>query len=150
MLPAWLKGLQSDSLLFPKLRKRRTWLMVKKDRERIGIAYETAEGIADFHAAGRHTHITELLRNGATLPEANELARYQDVKMTMRYTHIGMEDQSIAIRRLPLVQLPTQDAGEQTGDVSVGPKTLQCSASASVDSTWQNVSRLVTLGRQWL
>ena len=29
----------------------------------------------NFHAAGRHTHITELHRNGATLAEARELAR---------------------------------------------------------------------------
>ena len=41
--------------------------MVKKDLERVGIPYETADGIADFHAAGRHSHITGLLKNGATL-----------------------------------------------------------------------------------
>ena len=33
--------------------------MVKKDLERVGIPYKTEEGVADFHAAGRHTHITE-------------------------------------------------------------------------------------------
>jgi site-specific recombinase XerD len=71
--------------------------MVKKDLERVGIAYETEEGIADFHAAGRHTHITELLRNGASLPEAKELARHSDVSMTMRYTHIGLNDQAKAV-----------------------------------------------------
>jgi hypothetical protein len=71
------------------------------DLERIGVPYETAQGIADFHAAGRHTHVTQLLRNGATLPEAKELARHSDVKMTMRYAHIGLEDQAEAIRRLP-------------------------------------------------
>ena len=58
--------------------------MVKKDLKAAGIPYQTPEGIADFHAAGRHTHITQLLRNGATLPKAKELARHQDVKMTMR------------------------------------------------------------------
>ena len=85
----WPANKPSDKL-FPKLDRKKTWLMVKKDLERVGIAYETEEGIADFHAAGRHTHITELLRNGATLAEAKELARHSDVKMTMRYTHIGM------------------------------------------------------------
>ena len=39
--------------------------MIKKDLERAGIPYQTEEGTADFHAVGRHTHITELLRNGA-------------------------------------------------------------------------------------
>jgi len=57
-------------------------------------AYETEDGIADFHAAGRHSHITELLRNGTSLPEAKELARHSDVKMTMKYAHIGITDQA--------------------------------------------------------
>ena len=41
-------------------------LMVKKDLERVGIPYrDELNRVADFHAAGRHTHITELLRNDA-------------------------------------------------------------------------------------
>jgi integrase len=101
MLKEWLVGMRPDELLFPKLAHRRTWFMVKKDLERVGIPYETADGIADFHAAGRHTHITELLRNGASLPEARKLARHSDIKMTMRYTHIGIEDQARALAKLP-------------------------------------------------
>jgi hypothetical protein len=42
--------------------------LVKFDLERAGIPYKTADGVADFHAAGRHTHITELLRNGHHFP----------------------------------------------------------------------------------
>ncbi len=30
-----------------------------------------------------------------------ELARHSDVKMTMRYTHIGIEDQADALKKLP-------------------------------------------------
>lgn len=101
MLRVWLQGMQTNDVLFPKLAKRRTWLMVKKDLERAGIPYKTSEGIADFHAAGRHTHITELFRNGASITEVRELARHQDVKMTMRYTHIGLEDQARALAALP-------------------------------------------------
>lgn len=101
LLPQWLRGLEPDQVLFPKLAKRRTWYMVKKDLERAGIAYETPEGIADFHAAGRHTDITGLLTNGATLPEAKELARHTDVKMTMRYAHIGISNQAKALANLP-------------------------------------------------
>ena len=70
MLREWLVGVGPDQLLFPKLARRRTWLMVKKDLERIGIPYETAEGIADFHAAGRHSHITGLVRNGDFAPRS--------------------------------------------------------------------------------
>ncbi len=118
MLQEWLPGLPLDAFLFPKLGRRRTWLMVKKDLQRVGIAYETPEGIADFHAAGRHTHITQLLRNGATLPETMQLARHTDVKMTMRYVHIGIDDQANAVAKLP----GWQRIGSGTS-VSDGPDT---------------------------
>ena len=101
MVTEWIKGVQPNEPLFEKLGRRKTWLMVKKDLERAGVPYQTDEGIADFHAAGRHTHITELLRNGATLPEARELARHSDVRMTMRYTHISLDDQARALSSLP-------------------------------------------------
>ena len=101
MLREWLRGIAPGEPIFPKLARRKTWLMVQKDLERVGIPYETEEGIADFHAAGRHSHITELLRNGATLPEAMELARHTDVKMTMKYTHVGIADRAKAVANLP-------------------------------------------------
>jgi len=72
MLRDWLEGIGPSEKLFPKLDRRKTWFMVQKDLERAGIPYETEGGVADFHAAGRHTHITELFRNGATLTEAKE------------------------------------------------------------------------------
>ncbi len=75
--------------------------MVKKDLERVGIPYrDDQERVADFHAAGRHTHITELLRNGVSVPEAKELARHTNVRMTMKYAHIGLDDQAKAIAKL--------------------------------------------------
>jgi integrase len=100
MLTQWLKDYEPAKVLSPKLAKRRFWFMVKRDLERVGIEYETPEGIADFHAAGRHTHITELPRDGASLPEAKQLARHSDTKMTMRYTHIGIADQAKALKQL--------------------------------------------------
>ena len=84
------------------LERKKTWFMVKKDLERVGIPYETEEGFADFHAAGRHSHITGLLRSGATLTQARELARHGDIRMTMRYTHIGIDDQAAALASLPM------------------------------------------------
>jgi len=110
MLREWLAGMADSEKLFPKLDRRKTWFMVKRDLERVGIPYETADGFADFHAAGRHTHITELLRNGATLPEAKELARHSDVKMTMKYTHIGINDQARAVAALPVPQTASEPA----------------------------------------
>lgn len=35
--------------------------MVRKDLERVGTPYRNEKGIADFHEAGRHTHITGLI-----------------------------------------------------------------------------------------
>lgn len=101
MLKEWIPGIKPSQKLFPKLERRKTWHMVKLDLERVGLKYETEEGIADFHAAGRHSHITELLRNGASLPEAQKLARHSDIKMTMKYTHIGLGDQARAVAKLP-------------------------------------------------
>jgi integrase len=109
-LPKWLRGLQPGDKLFPNLARKKTYIMVRKDLERIGIAYETPDGIADFHAAGRHSHITELLRSGASLPEAKELARHTDIKMTMRYTHIGLKDQARAISAMPSPKLNQNSA----------------------------------------
>ncbi len=103
MLGDWLKGLEPDQPLFPKLKNRRTWLMVKLDLERAGIPYTTPEGDADFHAAGRHTHITQLIRSGASLSEAKKLARHSDIQMTTRYTHFGLADQARALAALPLL-----------------------------------------------
>ena len=111
MATEWVRGLSRNDVLFPKLAKRRTWLMVKKDLERAGIAYQNEEGIADFHASGRHTHITQLLRNGATLPEAMQLARHSDVRTTMKYTHIGIDDQAKALANLPCQDIVRKSRG---------------------------------------
>lgn len=92
ILADWVEGKNPYEKLFPKLDRRNMWVIIKMDLESAGIPYQTEEGIADFHAAGRHTHITELLRNGATVPQAKELARHSDVRTTMKYTHIGIVD----------------------------------------------------------
>ena len=79
MLRDWLDELQPGEPLFPKVAKKKCWFMVQKDLERVDIPYRNEQGVADFHAAGRHTHITELIRNGASVPQAKELARHSDV-----------------------------------------------------------------------
>ncbi len=101
MVRDWIAELKPEEVLFPKLARRRTWLMVKKDLERVGIPYKTKEGIADFHAAGRRSYITGLVRSGVSLPLVMSLARHRDVRMTMRYTHLGIDEQATALKRLP-------------------------------------------------
>ena len=114
-LPGWLRDLGPDEPLFPKIARRKTWLLVKKDLERVGIPYETADGVADFHASGRHSYVTELLRNGASITEVRELARHSDVRMTMKYTHIGLEDQARALAALPAPGTTWQRSGSAPG-----------------------------------
>jgi integrase len=114
MLRDWLKDLTPGQNLFSGLERRRTARMVRKDLKAAGIPFETDDGIADFHAAGRHTHITELLRNGVSIPAAKELARHSDVNQTMRYTHIGLTDQAKAVAQLPAAGLrpPAEHAND--------------------------------------
>ena len=131
LLPRWLDGIEPDSPLFPRLDRKKTWLMVKKDLERVGIPYETPEGIADFHAAGRHSHITGLVRHGATLVEAKELARHADVRQTMKYTHIGLEDQALALAGLPSPFASAARDGLHYGCTSGGVSGQELAASVT-------------------
>lgn len=96
----WINKMAPETNLFPRLDRKKTWLMVKLDLERVGIPYETAEGVADFHAAGRHSHVTELFRSGASPTQVRELARHSDIRMTMRYTHVGLAEQARALAGL--------------------------------------------------
>ena len=102
----WIAGIEPDEPLFPRLARKKTYTMVQKDLERAGIPYETHEGLADFHAAGRHSHITGLVRSGASIMEAKELARHADIRQTAKYTHIGMEDRAEALAALPFPLAP--------------------------------------------
>lgn len=131
MAREWIAGMDTDQPLFPRLDRKKTWLMVKLDLERIGIDYETPDGIADFHAAGRHSHVTGLLKNGATLVEAKELARHADVRMTMKYTHIGLDDQAAALAGLPLPKTCTNANGSGIGRESGGVLGQKLSAGGS-------------------
>jgi hypothetical protein len=138
MVHTWLKGLAPAEKLFPLLAKREGSVMVKKDLERIGIAYENEDGIADFHAAGRHTHITELLRNGTSLAAAKELARHSDAKMTMKYTHIGLNDQAKAVANLPAPRMPAKNAVREQAlhrrCISGGAESHSASSAGKTDN----------------
>lgn len=73
-LREWTKGLRPTQPLFLGLGKKKLSAMIRLDLKLAEIQYQTADGIADFHAAGRHSYITQLIRSGASLPEAMELA----------------------------------------------------------------------------
>jgi len=74
----------------------------QKREESDFLAYCDENGLyADFHA-NRHTFITNLSRAGVKPRTAQALARHSDIRLTMGvYTHIGLEDQALAIEALP-------------------------------------------------
>jgi hypothetical protein len=91
----------------------------------------------------RDTYITELLRNGVSLVEARELARHSDVRMTMKYTHIGLDDQAQALAKLrgltpPLV--PAEVATDVAGKPDHKPEGCPRSGHARAVSACQNTS----------
>jgi hypothetical protein len=116
----WIAGIDADRPLFPRLDRKKTWPMVRKDLERIGVPCESPDGIADFHVAYRHFHVTGLLRNGASLVEAKVLARHADVRMTIKFTHIALEDQAAALAGLPLPKMCANANGSGIGRDSGG------------------------------
>jgi integrase len=128
----WIKGMPQNEPLFPKLGERKAYVMIRRDLEAAGIPYETEEGLADFHAAGRHTHITGLLSNGVSLVAARELARHSDVRMTMRYTHIGLADQATAVNQLPSVQMPAILSDGCLQNEEEGCLRIVCTSSGAV------------------
>ena len=67
--------------------------------------------------------ITELLRNGASLVEARQLARHSDIRMTMQYTHIGIDDQARAVAAIPAPGHPQTDQPEEESWEYIGSKT---------------------------
>ena len=112
LLTGWFDQLGNRQKLFPSLAKKKTWLMVKKDLELAEIPYKTDEGVADFHAAGRHSYVSGLVASGASITQVKELARHGDIRMTMRYTHVGMDEKVNALNGLefPKEETATDDA----------------------------------------
>ena len=90
--------------------------MLQIDLAEAGVPYVDANGLfADFHAL-RHTYITNLARNGVPLVTAQKLARHSTPMLTaQRYTHIDLQDQKVAVDRLPSLQRPLQRAGDFSG-----------------------------------
>ncbi len=122
-LSPWMRNRKADKPLWPgrwneraamMLRRnlrlaRARWIKASPDHserrirsESDFLAIENAKGhVVDFHAL-RGTFVTALIRGGATVKEAQELARHSDPKLTMNiYTKLGAHDLSDALDALP-------------------------------------------------
>jgi integrase len=105
-------------------RARAAWLaeaadQAERDRreaDREFLRYEDDQGrTADFHAL-RHSYVTSLARSGVHPKTAQELARHQDIRLTMAsYTHVRLHDLGKAVEELPAFVSPLFPAVEQEG-----------------------------------
>lgn len=138
MVREWANGMPRNEHLFPRFAHKKAWLMVKKDVERAGIPYRDENGLyADFHASGRHSYVTGLFKCGASITEARESARHTDVKMTMRYTHVGINDPATALAALRVPKLKSESPTNEANTLSA---TGRDGVAPAVD--WQRASRL--------
>ena len=96
---------------------RRTWIdeapspEARKERQDSHfLAYRDSAGrVADFHAL-RHTYISRLVRSGANVKVAQELARHSTPMLTLgRYAHVQLADQTRALDALPAIKAPRAD-----------------------------------------
>ena len=70
------------------------------------------EPFADFHAL-RHSFYTHVIKSGATVKEAQTLARHSTSALTMEvYSHIGLYDIRRAVERLPQSNIDGKDTNE--------------------------------------
>tara|TARA_Y100000588_G_scaffold300283_1_gene321778 strand:- start:2671 stop:3258 length:588 start_codon:yes stop_codon:yes gene_type:complete len=111
-------------------RAKATWIRGANDRaERCDrhksdfLAYIDGYGrVVDFHAL-RSTYITMLVKGGASVKEAQQLARHSDPKLTMNvYTKLGFHDLVGALDGLPAM-----------GPTTAAPQSLR--ATGTYDSS---------------
>ena len=118
--------------------------MLQVDLKAAGVPYVDAKGLfADFHAL-RHTYITNLARSGVSLVAAQKLARHSTPMLTaQRYTHIDLQDQKVAVDRLPSLQRPLQRVDDFSGHEVSSGGTEQASATneGSLDNPAENTEK---------
>ena len=103
------EGFSLADKVFPGFNKDKAAAMLRKDLAAAGIAYQDNAGrYADFHSL-RHTFISNVGKSGATVKEAQMLARHSTVALTLDvYTHIGLNDERRAIESLPRLHSPDE------------------------------------------
>lgn len=81
---------------------QKTASMMRHDLKRAGIPYIDEDGHhADFHAL-RHSYVTALVRSGATVKQAQVLARHSTPVLTLAvYSHVAMRELTNALEAMP-------------------------------------------------
>src|SRR5262249_48043771 len=108
-LAPWLLGMAPRSIVFPL--HHETARALKADLKRAGIAYETDDGVADFHSL-RAYFISALVRSGASIATVRDLARHAKAETTLKhYAKTELMDLRGAVESLPAA-------------IKIGPKKL--------------------------
>jgi len=86
----------------------------KRRAESDCLRYEDENGMyADFHA-NRHTFISNLAKADVSPKSAQTMARHSDINLTMNvYSHVQMDEQADAIRKLPAPPKTTGPEGKR-------------------------------------
>jgi hypothetical protein len=123
----------------------RTAEMLRVDLQAAGIAYETASGVADFHAL-RAAYVTNLVASGASVKTCQTLSRHSTPSLTIGlYAKVSLHDVKEAVENLPELtpREPSPEPPAMTGtDPAVTPisERLSHHFPTGVDGTIRNWS----------
>jgi integrase len=98
-LRRWLRDKPAGRPVFPLDRDMAK--AIRCDLKAIGVAYETDEGVADFHSL-RSYYISSLIRSGRSIKEVQVLARHAKAETTLAfYAKVSAFDLANAVESLP-------------------------------------------------
>ena len=115
--------------------------MLRADLKVAGIAPTDEVGrVVDFHSL-RHGYISRIVDGGASVKEAQELARHSDPRLTMDYAHTRLHNKAKHLENLPIGDTSEDDAAalratgtdnvqrhvQSAGHESVQPTATVCS-----------------------
>ncbi len=123
LLRPWLARRPAGLHVFDVARlSEATGRMIREDFEAAGIQARDASGdVLDFHGL-RHSYVSTLVRSGASVKEAQELARHSTPTLTFgRYAHVRRHDLARVVERLdPPTFASTAAALRATGTGDAG------------------------------
>ena len=80
--------------------------MLRADLEAAGIeSTDKAGRVVDFHSL-RHGYVSRIVDGGASVKEAQELARHSDPRLTMGYAHTRLHNKAKHLEDLPIGDAP--------------------------------------------
>lgn len=105
--------------------RQNTARWVRVDLAAAGIPYQDSAGrFEDFHCL-RHTYVTEVVRSGATVKEAQTLARHSSPQWTLQiYAHARLHDLERTLERLPSATTEAKEGVENRREETPIPRAV--------------------------